>query len=67
MLGHIDQGEVILAKTAGEQQQGGPEQERDQDGQRFAQPSSRREASRNPSQGRVPCSRASPVASNSER
>ncbi len=34
VLGHIDQGEVIQAKTAGEQQQGGPEQERDQEGQR---------------------------------
>ncbi len=34
VLGHIDQGEVIEAKTAGEQQQGGPEQERDQEGQR---------------------------------
>ncbi len=34
VLGHIDQGEVILAKTAGEQQQGGPEQERNQEGQR---------------------------------
>ncbi len=34
VLGHIDQGKVILAKTAGKQQQGGPEQERDQKGQR---------------------------------
>ncbi len=34
VLGHIDQGEVIETKTAGEQQQGGPEQERDQEGQR---------------------------------
>ncbi|MNM54680.1 hypothetical protein D3C81_658070 [compost metagenome] len=34
VLGHIDQGEVIEAKTAGEQQQGGQQQERDQEGQR---------------------------------
>ncbi len=34
VLGHIADGEIILAKAAGEQQQGGPEQERDQEGQR---------------------------------
>ncbi len=35
VLGHIAYGEIILAKAAGEQQQGGQQQERDQEGQRF--------------------------------